>query len=106
MLNEIENRRSGKNTPAMRYKKRQSWLMDVSLFAELEEELGLIGKITFMFPLAWQQRRAGAFWAFRPIGVDSFLKGHRLGVGGGLCLIVAGGIAAGGSFARFHVPGG
>ncbi len=34
----------------MRYKKGQSWLMDVSLFAELEEELGLIRKIHFKFP--------------------------------------------------------
>jgi hypothetical protein len=38
----------------MRYKNRQSQRIDVSWFLELEEKLGLIGKITLMFPLPWQ----------------------------------------------------
>jgi len=62
---------------------------------ELEEKLALFRQnhlhVSFAMPT---EQRSRCFLSVAPNGIDLFLKGHRFGVGGSLCLIVAGGIGA------------
>jgi hypothetical protein len=48
-----------KTRQPMRYKNSESHLIDLSWFLELEEELGLFGKITLCFPCPGNSGRVG-----------------------------------------------